>query len=214
MLAHSRLSRLALIFALAVLPALTTAQTPNIASQPSSPSKDMVLFNFDGGNYDGWTLSGDCWNTQPATAKTFVDRQGNSLVLGIVGTGFLISQYKNPAATGKAVSRDFTIDRPFLNFKIGGGHFPNQACLNLVIDGKIVRSKTGNDSTELRPASWDVYAFIGKTAHLEVVDATPVPNRGYIMVDEIVLASFPTDLKVLDIESGPTLSRLGLQPFF
>ena len=77
-----RLLRLALALALFTFPVIASAQTPTASTV--SPSKDTVLFDFDSGNYEGWTLSGDCWNTQPATAITFVDKQGNSLVTGVV----------------------------------------------------------------------------------------------------------------------------------
>jgi len=172
------------VLALFFLPSVTSARSP-------TPVKETVLFDFDGGNYDGWTLTGDCWDKQPATARTFVDRQGNPLVSGIVGTGYLTTLFKSAATTGKAVSRDFTIDKPFLTFRIGGGNYPKEACLNLVVDGKIVRTETGNDSAELRPAYWDVYPLMGKTAHLEVIDATANPNRGYIMLDDVRLTERP-----------------------
>jgi len=188
--AHSRLSRLALVLALFVLPTLTTAQTPNTPTAAST--KDSVLFDFESGNFDGWTLTGDCWDKAPATPKTFTDKQGNSAVSGIVGNGYLTTLYKNAATTGKAVSKDFPIDKPFLTFKIGGGRHPKEACLNLLVDGKIVRTETGTDSATLVPASWDVYAFMGKTAHLEIVDATPSQQRGYIMVDDVRLSDKPT----------------------
>ena len=184
--AHSRLPRLALVLTLFSLPTLSPAQTPNTST---APSKDSVLFDFDGGNFDGWTLSGDCWDKASATPKTFTDKQGNAAVTGIVGSGYLTTLYKNAATTGKATSKDFTIDKPFLTFKIGGGRYPKEACLNLLIDGKIVRTETGNDSATLVPASWDVSLLVGKTAHLEIVDATANPNRGYIMVDNIVPAT-------------------------
>ena len=66
---------LALTLILLVFPIVTPAQTP---------AKETVLFDFEGGHFDGWTLSGNCFAKQPATAKTFVDRQGNPLVSGIV----------------------------------------------------------------------------------------------------------------------------------
>ena len=191
------MSRFTLIFltlALLVFPALAPAQTPdNSATQSptASGAKDTVLFDFENGNFDGWTLSGDCWDKQPATVKTFIDRQGNPLVSGIVGKGYLTTLFKSAATTGKAVSKEFTIDKPFLTFRIGGGYYPKEACLNLIVDGKIARSETGNDSAELTPASWDVYAFTGKTAHLEVVDATANEKRGYIMADAALLTERP-----------------------
>ena len=165
-------------------------------------AKDTLLFDFESGNFDGWTLTGDCWDTHPATVKTFVDRQGNLLVSGIVGNGYLTTLFKSAATTGRAVSKDFTIDKPFLTFKIGGGHYPKEACLNLVVEGKIVRTETGNDSAELRPAYWDVYALVGKTAHLEIVDTTTNPKRGYIMVDDLRLT------ETLNTPEQQTMTRM------
>ena len=214
MLTHSCLCRppLVLLFVLFALPTLSLAQKPT--TPISAPSKDTILFDFEMGNYEGWTLTGDCWDKQPATAKTFVDRQGKPLVTGIVGNGYLTTLFRNAAAIGKAVSREFTVDKPFLTFRIGGGNYPKQACLNLVVDGKIVRTETGSDSAELRPGSWDVSPFVGKSAHLEVLDTTANPNRGYIMVDDIHISFAPSDKRLLDIESGPTLAQFGIQPYF
>ena len=190
MLSPSRLFRLAPLLFLFVFSLLASAQTPPVEttpSSPTSPSKDTVLFDFEKGNFEGWTLTGDCWDKTPSTSRTFVDRQGNPLVTGIVGEGYLTTLYKSAATTGKAVSKEFTIDRPFLTFKIGGGHYPQEACLNLIVEGRIVRTETGNDLAILEPKSWDVSLLKGKTAHLEIVDSTANPNRGYVMVDEIVL---------------------------
>jgi len=144
-----RLHTFILILALFALPTLSTAQTPN--TQTAAPTKDTILFDFEAGNFDGWTLTGDCWDKAPATPKTFTDKQGRSAVFGIVGNGYLTTLYKSAAATGKAVSKDFTIDKPFLTFKIGGGRYPKEACLNLLVDGKIVRSETGTDSPQFSP---------------------------------------------------------------
>ena len=138
--ATSRLFRLALVLSLSALPTFTTAQTPN--TQTAAPSKDSVLFDFESGSFDGWTLTGDCWDKAPATPKTFVDKQDNSAVSGIVGSGYLTTLYKNAATTGKATSKDFTIDKPFLTFKIGGGRYPKEACLNLLVDTKSVRTSS------------------------------------------------------------------------
>ena len=164
------------------------APAPAQAPAKSAVQNDTVLFDFENGNFDGWTLSGDCWDKHSATVKTFIDRQGNPLVSGIVGKGYITTLFKSAATTGKAVSRDFTIDKPFLTFRIGGGHYPKEACLNLVIDGKVVRSETGNDSAELAYSSWDVSLLAEKIAHLEIVDTTSNPKRGYIMVDDIALS--------------------------
>ena len=203
MLAPSYLFRLALVLILFVLSLFATAQTP--ASSPELPSKDSTLFDFEGGNFEGWTLTGDCWDKTPATPRTFVDRQGNLLVSGIVGKGYLTTLFRNMGTTGKAVSKEFTIDKPFLTFRIGGGYYPKEACLNLVIEGKIVRTETGNDLAILEPRSWDVSLLKGKTAHLEIVDSTANPSRGYVMVDHIVATTKSSSSDQIVPETEPML---------
>ena len=141
--APSHFSRLALIFALSALPTLLTAQTPN--TQTTTPSKDTVLFDFEAGNFDGWTLTGDCWDKQPATPKTFTDKQGNSVISGIVGSGYLTTLYKN-AATGK----DFTIDKLFSPSRLAAGGTPKKRASASSLTAKL-------------SAYWDVYAFMGKS---------------------------------------------------
>ena len=72
------LPRLALVLALSALPTPSLAQTPTAKPSPvASPSKDVILFDFESGNFDGWTLTGDCFSKSPATSKTFVDKQNN-----------------------------------------------------------------------------------------------------------------------------------------
>ena len=60
-----------------------------------------------------------------------------------------------------------------------------------MIDGKAVRTATGDDTPELRAVSWDVALAIGKTAHFEVVDSTKSAARGYVMVDDIRFGDTP-----------------------
>src|SRR5262249_43910708 len=67
------------------------------------------------------------------------------------------------------------IRRRHLNFLIGGGKYAGSTCLNLLVDGTVVRTATGpNDqpggSEQLDWASWDVAEFASKTAVLQVVD--------------------------------------------
>lgn len=64
----------------------------------------------------------------------------------------------------------------------------DEETVNLVVNGQVVRSTTGNDSESLDWASWDVKEFVGQQAHIKVVDN----NRfgwGHILADEFTASS-------------------------
>lgn len=164
------------------------------------PESEMFT-DFEPGDYKDWTLTGDCWGKEPATSQTFPDQIG-----GFQGQRFVctLSPTRGTVVTGKAVSRDFIIRRPAIDFLIGGGKFPGQTCLNLVVDGEIVASATGNDSAELTAKSFDVAPYAGRTAHLEIVDTSRSAQRGYIMVDQISLRGKPLPMRGPNLLEGKT----------
>jgi fructan beta-fructosidase len=64
----------------------------------------------------------------------------------------------------------------------------DEETVNLVVNGQVVRTATGNDSETLDWASWDVKEFVGQQAHIKVVDN----NRfgwGHILADEFTASS-------------------------
>ena len=66
----------------------------------------------------------------------------------------------------------------------------DEESVNLVVNGQVVRTATGNDSEKLDWASWNVKEFVGQQAHIKVVDN----NRfgwGHILADEFMLSSKP-----------------------
>lgn len=140
--------------------------------------------DFESGKFDGWTIEGDGFGDVPATGVMFSGR-----IRGYSGKGFAatLQGRTGNAAVGKAVSKSFVITKPLVTFKIGGGRHPGKACLNLVVDDRIVRTETGDDSPQLITRTWDVSEFAGKTAHFEIVDETTSEERGYILIDDIQL---------------------------
>lgn len=148
--------------------------------QAQVPSRTFA--DFEAGSLDGWTIEGDAFGSAPATSASYEGQ-----VRGFGGSQYLSSLHKRKgnAATGRAVSQTFTVVKPYITFRIGGGSHPNQACINLVLDGKVVRTETGGDSPQLLSRTWEVSEFVGKSAHFEVVDATDSAERGYILVDDI-----------------------------
>jgi len=156
-------------------PAGTVEQTPHIV-------QDEVFADFNEGTFDNWTLQGNCWTERPANDDTL-----RGAIRGIEGDGFVCTFHpqRGGAATGTAVSKEFTIDHPYINFLICGGQIPGEECLNLTIEGQTVLTATGNNRRTLAPVTWDVRKYLGKRARLEIVDRSEAPGLGYICVDYI-----------------------------
>ncbi|HEY3556110.1 MAG TPA: GH32 C-terminal domain-containing protein [Kribbella sp.] len=62
--------------------------------------------------------------------------------------------------------------------------------VNLVVDGKVVRSATGANSEAMDWTSWDLQDLIGKQAHLEVVDHSS-GGWGHVLADDFRLSDAP-----------------------
>lgn len=146
---------------------------------------DILIADFEGPNYGAWKVEGTAFGTGPAHGTL----PGQMNVTGYKGQGLVNSWGGNDDATGKLTSPPFVIARKFINFLIGGGMKPGLAGINLLADGKVIRTATGpNDrpggSETLRWASWDVSDLGGKTATIEIVDQA-TGGWGHINVDNI-----------------------------
>ncbi|MBC8134836.1 MAG: hypothetical protein H8F28_03000 [Fibrella sp.] len=186
---------LCIVLLLLILPLLFAARV--CAQFPVQSFAD-----FEKSSFDGWIIEGDAFGSAPATEASFSGK-----IRGVGGSAFLCSLHlrKGNAATGRAISQDFTLTKPMITFKIAGGFHPREACINLVLDGKIVRTKTGEDSSQLITRSWDVSEFVGRTAHLEITDATASDRRGHILVDDIAFVGNDLAISLPTSESAPII---------
>ncbi|MFJ9909323.1 GH32 C-terminal domain-containing protein [Streptomyces sp. NPDC101152] len=150
-----------------------------------------VLADFEGSTYSSpigdWTATGDAFGTGPAQG-TFPNQQQ---VSGYLGHGLVNSYLNGDATTGTLTSPVFTIDKKYLDFLIGGGYHAASSdaptAVELVVDGKVVRSATGANAEALNWASWDLSDLQGKQAQLKVVD-DDTGGWGHINLDQIVLS--------------------------
>ena len=147
---------------------------------------DHVVADFEGETYAPWMAEGTAFGTSPARGAL----PGQMAVEGFAGKGLVNSFRGGDDSTGTLTSPPFRVDRRHLNFLIGGGKFPGETCLDLLVDGAVVRTATGpNDkpggSERLDWASWDVADMAGKTVVLRVVDRRK-GGWGHINVDQIV----------------------------
>ncbi len=117
-----------------VLPGAAAAGPPGAGDRP-----DVVVADFEGDTYGGWAIEGEAFGAVPARGTL----PGQMAVSGFLGHGLVNSFVKGDGSTGTLTSPPFAIERPYLNFLIGGGRHPGSTCLDLMIDGKVVRSATG-----------------------------------------------------------------------
>src|SRR5690606_36924385 len=76
-----------------------------------------------------------------------------------------------------------------LNFLIAGGKHPDSLCMNLIVDGKVHRTVTGDQTNVFKWNGWNVSDLIGKKAQLTIVDAISDSTHGAIAVDHIVFSN-------------------------
>ena len=144
-----------------------------------------VIADFESENYGNWKVTGDAFGPGPAKGKF----PNQNPVDGYKGERLVNSYFNGDETTGTLTSPDFEVTRPFLNFLIGGGS-QKETRMDLWVDGKVVRTASGDDGERLSWRAWDVRELIGRQAKLEIVD-NATGGWGHINIDQIMLADAP-----------------------
>jgi sucrose-6-phosphate hydrolase SacC (GH32 family) len=177
----------------------------NLAMIGSCSADDLAIEHFGSTNYGSWKTAGTAFGSGPASdaqlTKLRIENAHDNQVIS--------SEMKGDEPTGTLTSPEFKIARKYISFLISGGDYEHDTCLNLLIDGNIVKSATGWRSDRLMPASWDVSRWIGQKAQIQIVD-TASGDWGHINVDQIVQTDKPERLPVV---TGP-LYQESLRPQF
>ena len=185
-------------------------------------AEDLLIADFEARDYGTWQVQGDAFGRRPARGTL----PGQMKVSGFEGQGLVNTFYKGDGTTGTLTSPAFRIQRKYINFLIGGGKYPGKTCMNLLVDGEVVRTATGpNDrpggSERLDWQQWDVAEFMGKEGVIWIVDAR-TGGWGHINVDHIVQSderpimdlekSFVFDKRYLNfpVKNGAPMRRLTL----
>jgi sucrose-6-phosphate hydrolase SacC (GH32 family) len=147
---------------------------------------DQVFADFESSHYAAWKATGQAFGAGPAAGT--LPRQMD--VSGFAGKRLVNSYHGGDGTTGRLTSPEFDLRQKYVGFLIGGGGFEGKTCMNLVVDGQVVRTATGANTQPgghelLEPQSWDVADLAGKKAHIEIVDDA-TGGWGHILVDQIV----------------------------
>ena len=145
-----------------------------------------VFADFENGLPEGWTVEGE------AIAVGSGDNLGLYRTSGFLGSGFL-STYTPGTNTGDRgtatiTSPTFTIEKSAINFLVSGGSHGNQSAVNLVIDGTVVRSASGDNTNRMKWVGWDVTEFNGAQAQIQIVDSYSAADVGIINVDHFMFS--------------------------
>ncbi|MGO4585731.1 GH32 C-terminal domain-containing protein [Arthrobacter sp. 2RAF6] len=150
--------------------------------------------DFEGTTYGtGWQAAGDFANTGPAQGTL----ANQNPVSGYIGSQLVNTFTNGDAPTGTITSPSFTLSQRFVNLQVGGGNHPwgsaNPTAVNLVVDGQVVDTATGQDSEHLGWVSWDLNAYQGRTATIQIVDQNS-GGWGHILADQIMLGDNPVSV--------------------
>jgi len=157
---------------------------PHVEGGSKAPPEGELFADFEAdGLQAGWTGTGSFTDL---TNTTWSDLPGR------VGRGVLDTCWAGcDPAMGKVRSPDFTITRDFINLLVAGGNHPlsgpEPTAVSLVVDGQVVKTETGDNSPSMNWRAWDVGAWRGQTAHIEVTDQRTA-DWGHLMVDHIVFS--------------------------
>ena len=160
---------------------------PGSTLNPSPPAGD-VFADFEGTTFgSGWVATGDFAGTGPVKG-TIGDQQH---VSGYLGEQLVNTFIDHDNSQGTITSPEFTVAKSHINLLVGGGNHPwttsEPTSVDLLVDGKVVRSATGANNEALNWTSWDVSAYAGKKATIQVVDKN-AGGWGHINVDHIMFS--------------------------
>lgn len=165
-----------------------------------------VFADFEGGAYGLWRAEGEAFGAGPARGGF----AGQQPVSGYAGEG-LVNSFLGGSdqQQGRLVSPEFTLERPWISFLVGGGGHRGRTCINLVVGGEVVRSSSGNNNERLQAENWSVKDLLGRRARFEILDLES-GGWGHINVDQIEFRDEPLGLDVEDRVNLPDYGTMGL----
>ncbi len=162
---------------------------------------DELFADFEGTDYGSWVATGNAFGNAPAKGSL----PNQQPVGGFRGQGLVNSYLGGDASTGTLTSPPFRVAKPYLNFLVGGGAHDGKTCVNVVVDGKTVRSATGRDDETLSMATFDLAEFAGKQARIRI-DDDDTGGWGHVNADHFVFSDTAATPPVVAVI--PDASRL------
>lgn len=158
-------------------------------------SDGNTTWNFETGDLQGWTATGEAFNNQPTYGDNPTARhrgqpsnhEGNYWIGGYENRHTPNDQpgaVQGDGPQGTLTSQPFTITQPGINFLLGGGCDINTVRVELIVDGQVVRKATGKCTETMERVRFDVSTFMGRSAQIRLVDESS-GGWGHINFDDL-----------------------------
>lgn len=155
-----------------------------------TPDEAMARYLLDGERLEGVLFEdferADNWNK---SGVAFTMKAAPTAITDYLGKSFA-GNLSDPRATGEMTSQPFIISHNAINFLAAGHNKPDSLMICLIVDGKVVRSTTGDNPKVFKWNGWDVTEFRGRQASIRVIDNDP---QGVIAIDHVVFSDVLTD---------------------
>ncbi|MCW1883482.1 c-type cytochrome [Luteolibacter flavescens] len=152
----------------------------------SSMAATKVLQAFEGDGYGDWKTEGTAFGLAPVPGKM----DGLTAELsGYSQDSLACSAHGGDVAKGTLTSPEIRIAENYICFLVAGGKHPGKTAVQLLIDGKVVREATGENTLQCKTAVWDVTEFKGKTARIRLIDDES-GQWGIIAADQFVMTDY------------------------
>lgn len=172
------------VFVLGIVSALLVA-----AAAMAAP--DILIEDFEHADYGTWKVEGTAFGPGPAEGTL----PGQMRVEGFSGKRLVNSFFEGDGTTGTLTSPLFKIERPYINFQIGGGGHGLNTSVALLLDGKDVRVSSGPNTEpggreQLKWTHWEVKEFMDKEVQIQITDQQ-TGTWGHINADQFVQSDVP-----------------------
>lgn len=159
---------------------------------PTHPRGDILFEDFERNEWAPWSAEGTAFGAGPRRIDEIAGYQGD-----LNGRGeFVVNTHETRSGEdvreadvhlGVLTGPEFTVERDFIHFLIGGGSDREKLGLELWVDDARVRHAVGRDSNRMEPGTFEVSEYLGKTAFLRIVDQRS-GGWGQVGCDHIVFS--------------------------
>ncbi|YCM43453.1 PVC-type heme-binding CxxCH protein [Verrucomicrobiaceae bacterium 227] len=146
------------------------------------PATEILYDAFESDGFGEWAIEGQAFGKSPTASSP---KGMNGKVQKYANSYYVSSAHDGDASTGSLTSQSFKIQLPYIAFLVSGGNHKDTTAVQLLIDGKVVLTASGQNSLEMRQVVWDVQEFAGKEGQLRILDSEK-GGWGIINVDHIL----------------------------